>query len=104
MQTFSGGDARADQLMAGGTMHFGPAADYAPSLNVDFSVTVLPGTSNPLLQSAQLPKSTAELGFLAPPGNSGTPDQLKWTHRSRQLFDEFKLCPLPSLQLVGAAP
>ena len=29
---------------------------------------------------------------------------LKWTHPSRQLFSEFKLCPCPPLQLVGAAP
>ena len=29
---------------------------------------------------------------------------LKWTHRSRQFFSEFKLCRLLSLQLVGAAP
>jgi hypothetical protein len=29
---------------------------------------------------------------------------LKWTHRSRQYFSEFKLCPFPMLQLVGAAP
>lgn len=29
---------------------------------------------------------------------------IKWTHRSRQFFSEFKLCPLPTLQLVGAAP
>jgi hypothetical protein len=31
-------------------------------------------------------------------------DSVKWTHRSRQLFSEFKLCPFPPLQLVGAAP
>ncbi|MFN3790502.1 restriction endonuclease subunit S [Massilia sp.] len=29
---------------------------------------------------------------------------VKWTHRSRQFFSEFKLCRLLSLQLVGAAP
>ena len=30
--------------------------------------------------------------------------RVKWTHRSRQFFSEFKLCRLLSLQLVGAAP
>ncbi|WOE61854.1 hypothetical protein PA12_pgene128 (plasmid) [Pseudomonas aeruginosa] len=29
---------------------------------------------------------------------------LKWTHRSRQFFSEFKLRRLLPLQLVGAAP
>jgi hypothetical protein len=57
-----------------GTMHFGPEANYAPSLSVDFSVTVPTGIANPLLRSGQLPKSTAELGFIPPAGNSGTPD------------------------------
>ncbi|WP_440788512.1 hypothetical protein [Pseudomonas aeruginosa] len=31
-------------------------------------------------------------------------DEVKWTHRSRQFFSEFKLRRLLPLQLVGAAP
>ncbi|MEL3799773.1 hypothetical protein V2V48_30490 [Pseudomonas aeruginosa] len=31
-------------------------------------------------------------------------NSLKWTHRSRQFFSEFKLRRLLPLQLVGAAP
>jgi len=31
-------------------------------------------------------------------------EPVKWTHQSRHFFSEFKLCPFPSLQLVGAAP
>ncbi|QDY05379.1 hypothetical protein FF962_31560 [Pseudomonas aeruginosa] len=31
-------------------------------------------------------------------------EKLKWTHRSRQFFSEFKLRRLLPLQLVGAAP
>ncbi len=31
-------------------------------------------------------------------------EALKWTHRSRQFFSEFKLRRLLPLQLVGAAP